>query len=39
MNPPSALRYSVFSVNDHHPALPRSIPQLYEQVMRQCELG
>ncbi len=33
------LRYSVFSVNDHHPRLPRTIPQLYEQVMSQCELG
>ena len=33
------LRYSVFSVNDHHPRLPRTIPQLYAQVMRQCELG
>jgi alkanesulfonate monooxygenase SsuD/methylene tetrahydromethanopterin reductase-like flavin-dependent oxidoreductase (luciferase family) len=33
------LRYSIFSVNDHHPRLPRTVPQLYEQVMRQCELG
>jgi alkanesulfonate monooxygenase SsuD/methylene tetrahydromethanopterin reductase-like flavin-dependent oxidoreductase (luciferase family) len=33
------MRYSVFSVNDHHPHLGRSIPQLYEQVMRQCQLG
>ncbi len=33
------LRYSVFSVNDHHPRLPRTIPQLYEQVMGQCELA
>ena len=33
------LRYSVFSVNDHHPRLPRTVPQLYEQVMRQCELA
>lgn len=31
------MRYSVFSVNDHHPRLPRSVPQLYAQVMRQCE--
>lgn len=36
---PEPLRYSVFSVNDHHPGLPRTIPQLYEQVMKQCELG
>jgi len=33
------MRYSIFSVNDHHPRLPRTVPQLYEQVMRQCELG
>jgi alkanesulfonate monooxygenase SsuD/methylene tetrahydromethanopterin reductase-like flavin-dependent oxidoreductase (luciferase family) len=33
------MRYSIFSVNDHHPRLPRTIPQLYAQVMRQCELG
>ena len=35
----SPLRYSVFSVNDHHPHLPRTVPQLYEQVMKQCELA
>ena len=39
MNAPAPLRYSVFSVNDHHPRLARTIPQLYEQVMAQCELG
>jgi alkanesulfonate monooxygenase SsuD/methylene tetrahydromethanopterin reductase-like flavin-dependent oxidoreductase (luciferase family) len=33
------MRYSVFSVNDHHPDLPRSIAQLYAQVMQQCDLG
>ena len=33
------MRYSVFSVNDHHPRLPRTVPQLYAQVMRQCELA
>src|SRR4029079_16697082 len=33
------MRYSVFSVNDHHPRLPRTVPQLYQQVMRQCELA
>jgi alkanesulfonate monooxygenase SsuD/methylene tetrahydromethanopterin reductase-like flavin-dependent oxidoreductase (luciferase family) len=31
------LRYSIFSVNDHHPRLTRTIPELYEQVMKQCE--
>ena len=33
------MRYSVFSVNDHHPSLPRTVPELYRQVMRQCELA
>jgi alkanesulfonate monooxygenase SsuD/methylene tetrahydromethanopterin reductase-like flavin-dependent oxidoreductase (luciferase family) len=33
------LRYSLFSVNDHHPSLARTVPQLYAQVMRQCELA
>lgn len=33
------MRYSVFSVNDHHPGLARTVPQLYAQVMRQCELA
>ena len=35
----TAMRYSVFSVNDHHPRLARTVPELYRQVMRQCELG
>ena len=34
-----AMRYSVFSVNDHHPRLARTVPQLYSQVMHQCELA
>jgi len=33
------VRYSVFSVNDHHPRLERTVPGLYAQVMRQCELA
>jgi alkanesulfonate monooxygenase SsuD/methylene tetrahydromethanopterin reductase-like flavin-dependent oxidoreductase (luciferase family) len=33
------MRYSLFSVNDHYPKLPRSVPQLYAQVMRHCELA
>lgn len=33
------MRYSIFSVNDHHPRLPRTVPQLYAQLMAQCELG
>ena len=35
----SDVRYSIFSVNDHHPRLPRSVAQLYAQVMAQCELA
>ena len=27
------MRYSIFSVQDHHPALHRSVTQLYEQVI------
>jgi alkanesulfonate monooxygenase SsuD/methylene tetrahydromethanopterin reductase-like flavin-dependent oxidoreductase (luciferase family) len=33
------VRYSIFSVNDHHPRLARTVPELYRQVMRQCELA
>ena len=33
------MRYSIFSVNDHHPRLARTVPQLYAQVMAQCELA
>lgn len=33
------MRYSIFSVNDHHPRLPRTVPGLYAQVMAQCELA
>jgi alkanesulfonate monooxygenase SsuD/methylene tetrahydromethanopterin reductase-like flavin-dependent oxidoreductase (luciferase family) len=33
------MRYSIFSVNDHHPWLARTVPQLYAQVMAQCELA
>ena len=33
------MRYSIFSVNDHHPRLPRTVPQLYAQLMAQCELA
>jgi alkanesulfonate monooxygenase SsuD/methylene tetrahydromethanopterin reductase-like flavin-dependent oxidoreductase (luciferase family) len=33
------MRYSIFSVNDHHPGLPRTVPELYAQAMRQCELA
>jgi alkanesulfonate monooxygenase SsuD/methylene tetrahydromethanopterin reductase-like flavin-dependent oxidoreductase (luciferase family) len=33
------MRYSIFSVNDHHPRLARTVPQLYQQLMRQCELA
>jgi len=33
------MRYSIFSVNDHHPRLARTVPQLYRHVMRSCELA
>jgi len=33
------VRYSIFSVNDHHPRLARTVPELYAQVMAQCELA
>jgi alkanesulfonate monooxygenase SsuD/methylene tetrahydromethanopterin reductase-like flavin-dependent oxidoreductase (luciferase family) len=33
------MRYSLFSVNDHYPKLARTVPQLYAQVMRHCELA
>jgi len=33
------MRYSVFTVNDHHPRLARTLPQLYRQVTQQCELA
>jgi len=33
------MRASIFSVNDHHPRLPRTVPQLYAQLMAQCELA
>ena len=35
----SPMRYSIFSVNDHHPAMPRTVPQLYNEVMEQCEMA
>lgn len=33
------MRHSIFSVNDHHPRLRRTVPELYAQVIRQCELA
>jgi alkanesulfonate monooxygenase SsuD/methylene tetrahydromethanopterin reductase-like flavin-dependent oxidoreductase (luciferase family) len=33
------MRYSLFSVNDHYPRQPRTVPELYGQVMHQCELA
>jgi len=33
------MRYSTFSVNDHHPRLARTVPEFYAQVMHQCELA
>lgn len=33
------MRLSLFSVQDHHPDHPRTIPQLYAEVIEQAELG
>ncbi len=33
------LRFSLFSVNDHYPARRRTVPELYEQVIHQCEMA
>jgi alkanesulfonate monooxygenase SsuD/methylene tetrahydromethanopterin reductase-like flavin-dependent oxidoreductase (luciferase family) len=33
------MRYSIFSVNDHHPRLARTVAQLYSQVMYQCAVA
>lgn len=33
------MRTSIFTVNDHHPRLARTVAELYAQVMRQCELA
>jgi alkanesulfonate monooxygenase SsuD/methylene tetrahydromethanopterin reductase-like flavin-dependent oxidoreductase (luciferase family) len=33
------LRISLFSVNDHYPQRPRTVPELYAQVIHQCELA
>ncbi len=35
----SDMRLSIFSVQDHYPAGPRTVPQLYEQVIAQAELA
>ncbi len=33
------MRFSIFSVNDHHPSMVRTVPQLYAEVMEQCEMA
>jgi len=33
------LRFSLFSVNDHYPSRPRTVPELYGQVIHQCEMA
>jgi alkanesulfonate monooxygenase SsuD/methylene tetrahydromethanopterin reductase-like flavin-dependent oxidoreductase (luciferase family) len=33
------MRYSIFSVQDHHPSLHRTVPQLYEQVIAEAKLA
>lgn len=39
LSPSWGRRYAIFSVQDHHPALPRTGPELYPQVSAQCELA
>lgn len=33
------MRLSIFSVLDHHPSRPRTLPELYRQVIGECELA
>lgn len=33
------LKLSIFTVQDHHPGCGRSLPELYDQVIRQAELA
>lgn len=33
------MRYSIFSVQDHHSSMQRTVQQLYAQVMEQCVLA
>ena len=33
------MRFSIFSVQDHHPSLSRTVPELYAQVVRQARLA
>lgn len=36
---PAGLKYSIFSVQDHHPTGPRSLTRFYGEVMEQIELA
>ncbi len=33
------MRLSIFTVMDHHPAMPRTLPELYAQTIREAELA
>lgn len=35
----SAMRYSIFSVQDHYPSHTRTVPELYGQVIEQARLA
>jgi alkanesulfonate monooxygenase SsuD/methylene tetrahydromethanopterin reductase-like flavin-dependent oxidoreductase (luciferase family) len=37
--PPGDMRLSIFSVQDHYPSRPRTLPQLYDQIIVQAELA
>ncbi|MCW5770728.1 MAG: LLM class flavin-dependent oxidoreductase [Rhodospirillaceae bacterium] len=40
MNAPGdTMRFSLFSVMDHYPKLPRTLPGFYGEVLQQCELA
>jgi alkanesulfonate monooxygenase SsuD/methylene tetrahydromethanopterin reductase-like flavin-dependent oxidoreductase (luciferase family) len=35
----AALRYSIFTIHDHYPDMPRTLPQLYAEAIEQCQLA
>ncbi len=37
--PGDAFRYSIFTVQDHYPDMPRSLPELYHEAVEQCRLA
>src|SRR5690554_627620 len=35
----NALRYSIFTVHDHYPEMPRTVAELYQEAGNQCVLA